>query len=242
MQNPIDVPTRETVAFLAPYLRPGADVVEVGCGDGHVASELMRRGYGVIGVDSDPTAAARAQERGVRAEVANWPAYDGPAVDAIVYTRSLHHINPLRGAIRRSRELVRPAGSLLVEDFAFDETNEATINWFLGVLRSQAGKAHVNPVHGAFATTLLQSDDPVLDWDRDHAHELHTVAAMKVAIAEHFTVTATQSVPYLYRYLIPVLSETAQAAAFVDHVLQEEAELGKGGDIVLVGRRIVGTA
>ena len=65
---------------------------------------------------------------------------------------------------------------------------------------------------------------------------------MNVAIPEHFIVRETQTVPYLYRYLVPVLSETQEAAAFVEEVFQEEAHLGKKGDVVLIGRRTVGSA
>ena len=65
---------------------------------------------------------------------------------------------------------------------------------------------------------------------------------MTQAIAEHFIIQETQQVPYLYRYLVPVLPETAQATAFVEEVVREEARLGECGAIVLIGRRIVGVA
>lgn len=241
LEKPIDVPTRETVAFLASHLHLGAEVLEVGCGKGHVASELSGRGYPVIGLDSNPEVIAQAQTRGVRAVVASWPAFDGPPVDAIALTRSLHHISPLREAVRKARELLRPAGSLLVEDFAFDEMNAATIQWFLNVLRSQSGTALIRAVPGELVTDLLRANDPVVAWRQSRVHELHSMAAMKQAVEEYFTVRETQSVPYLYRYLVPVLTETPDAAAFVETVLQKEARLGQRREIVLIGRRIVGT-
>jgi len=239
--KPVDVPTRETVAFLASHLHVGAQVLEVGCGKGHVASELSRRGYPVIGLDSNPEVIAQAQQRGARAVVASWPEFDRPPVDAIAFTRSLHHINPLRDAVRRARELIRPTGSLLIEDFAFDEIDAATMHWFLDVLRSERGTVLIRPVEGEFVTDLLGSEDPVAAWHRSRAHELHSIPAMTRAIEESFTVRETQSVPYLYRHLVPVLAETPEAAAFVDTVLREEARLGEQGEIVLIGRRIVGS-
>jgi hypothetical protein len=51
-----------------------------------------------------------------------------------------------------------------------------------------------------------------------------------------FNILKTQSVPYLYRYLIPVLPETRAAVAFVERVFNEEAQAGK-----FMGRRIVAT-
>jgi hypothetical protein len=62
---------------------------------------------------------------------------------------------------------------------------------------------------------------------------------MTDAIAEYFIIRETQQVPYLYRYLVPVLPETLPAAVFVEEVAREEARLGERGAIVLVGRRIV---
>ena len=64
---------------------------------------------------------------------------------------------------------------------------------------------------------------------------------MKRCIAEHFTLEEASSVPYLYRYLIPVLPATPDAAAFLRQVLEDEAEGGGAGQIALIGRRIVGT-
>ena len=238
--TPIDIPTRETCAFIASHLRPGAEILEVGCGEGHVARELANSGYRVVGVDSDRAAVEQAQARGVRAMMATWPDFDSPPVDAIAFTRSLHHINPLREALRRSRETVRPMGALFVEDFAFDEADEATVRWFLSVLRSPPAKALLHPLPGAFLTSLLESSDPMAEWRRDHDHELHTAPTMRGAIEEHFNVSETQRVPYLYRYLVPVLAEMPEAVAFIEDVLQEEMRLGRNGEIVLVGLRTVG--
>ncbi len=49
------------VAALAP---PGARVLDAGCGTGRVGIELARRGYDVVGVDSDASMLAVARERG----------------------------------------------------------------------------------------------------------------------------------------------------------------------------------
>jgi ubiquinone/menaquinone biosynthesis C-methylase UbiE len=240
VNTPIDVATRATVAFIASHLPSGGVVLEVGCGEGRVALELLNRGYQVIGVDSDQEIIARAQERGVRAVQASWPEVDSAPLDAVVFTRSLHHIAPLPGAIGHAREVLQPSGILLVEDFAFDEADKATIRWLLEVLGCQTAKSIIAPVPGEFVTDLLGSKDPFAVWTQSHDHELHTMAAMTQAIGEYFIIRETQQVPYLYRYLVPVLPETLQAAAFVEEVAREETRLGERGAIVLVGRRIVG--
>ena len=238
--RPTDVPTRETLGFLISRLPLGAKVLEVGCGEGRVASELLQRGYRVTGLDSDSEAIARAQGRGVRAVLASWPKFDSSvSFDAIAFTRSLHHINPLRQAIVRARELLNPNGLLLIEDFALDDVNEATVAWFVKVLRSTQGKALINPVADQLVTELLPATNVMQTWSDNRPHDLHPFTVINEAIAAQFVVREAQSVPYFYRYLIPVLPETSAAASFVDEVFQQETILGNRGEIVFLGRRIV---
>lgn len=238
--QPADVPTRETLMFLLSHLSVGAEILEIGCGDGRVACELLKRGYRVTGVDSDPEVVAKAQERGVPALVGSWPEFHGNAsFDAIAFTRSLHHINPLDEAIVHARGLLNPEGLLLIEDFAFEEANEATIDWFVKILRSEQGRALINPVQGQLVTELLSSTEVMNGWHRSRGHDLHSITTMNEAIAERFVARETQSVPYLYRYLVPVLADTSEAVSFVSEVLQQESLAGERGEIVLLGRRIV---
>jgi SAM-dependent methyltransferase len=240
VNRPTDVPTRETLGFLISRLPVGAKVLEVGCGEGQLAWELLQRGYRVTGLDSDSNAIAGAQARGVRAVVASWPKFDSSvSFDAIAFTRSLHHINPLPQAIVRARELLNPNGLLLIEDFALDDVNEATVAWFAKVLRSTQGKALINPVEGQLVTELLSATDVMQAWRDNRAHDLHPFTAMNEAIAAQFVVLETHSAPYFYRYLIPGLPETSAATSFVEEVFQQETILGNRGEIVFLGRRIV---
>ncbi len=240
MTRPIDVATRATVAFIAAHVAPGATILEVGCGAGEVAVELRERGFQVTGVDADPASVARAQARGAPVRLAAWPEFRGAAVDALVFSRSLHHMRPLHLAIGKAREVLRPAGTLLVEDFAFDEADAATIAWFVQALRSRQGRELVAQVPGEFVTALLAAADPVAEWRRSHDHELHTATVITEAVARSFRIQVAESVPYLFRYLVPVLPETSEAAEFVEEVLREELRLGEAGKIVGIGRRIVG--
>ena len=109
---------------------------------------------------------------------------------------------------------------------------------------NERGREHrrlIRPLRGEFVTDLLEADDAVGAWRNGHDHDLHTMAAMTQAIGANFTVRNACAVPYLYRYLVPVLPQTPQAAEFLEGVFEEEANLGEKGDIVLVGRRIVGS-
>lgn len=238
MNEPIDVATADTVAFVTKHLPRSAQLIEVGCGKGHVAQALSDRGYRVVGLDADSETVARAKERGAPVIQATWPEFESTPVDAIAFTRSLHHIGDLKRAVQKARDTLKPHGKLLVEDFAFDAADETTITWFIDVVRNQA---LVNASASDFVSELISSDDPAATWRQHHSHEIHSAEAMQRCIAEHFNIEDASSVPYLYRYLIPALPATSDAAAFLQRVLQDEAQRGRAGQIALIGRHIVGT-
>lgn len=237
MNEPIDVATAETVAFITTHLPRSAQLIEVGCGKGHVAQALSERGYRVVGLDSDGETVARAKERGAPVIQATWPEFESEPVDAIAFTRSLHHIGDLQQAVQKARDTLKPHGKLLVEDFAFGTADEATIAWFIDVVRNQV---LVNAVASDFVSELISSDDPAATWRQHHSREVHSAEAMKRRIAEHFNVEEGSSVPYLYRYLIPTLPATSDAAALLLRVFHDEVHRGRGGQITPIGRRIVG--
>jgi hypothetical protein len=92
-------------------------------------------------------------------------------------------------------------------------------------------------------SALIGSDDPVATWRQHHVqHGVYSLEVMKRCIVEHFTIEEESSVAYLYRYLIPALPATPDAAAFLQEVSEDEAKCGGAGQIVLIGRRIVGTS
>jgi SAM-dependent methyltransferase len=236
--KPNDLPTQETADFIASRLASGAEILEVGCGEGHVASELERRGFRITGVDPNPTVIAHAQQRGVRAVVGLWPQFDSGKVDAVAFTHSLHHISPLGPAIDKVLGVLNPDGWLLIDDFAFGEADPPTIEWFMGVLRSPRATAVINPHSSHFIAGLLAAADPVAAWHGAHHHELHSITTITEAVAERFTIIEARELPYLYRYLISSLPETPEAAAFVADVFRQEGDLGAQGKIMSIGRRI----
>lgn len=222
-------------------MQAGETILEVGCGEGHVALELQRRGFRVLAIDPDADAIAQARDKEVDASQASWPDFECDPVNAIAFTRSLHHISPLDDAVERARTLLRPGGRLLLEDFAFEAIDERTIKWFVGALDSEEAASLLVPAEDEFITDLLAADDPVAAWHSDHDHDLHTWEAMIDAISAWFEIDSNQQAPYLYRYLLPVLPQTAEAHQFLADLHREEARLGAQGDIVLIGRRMVAT-
>jgi SAM-dependent methyltransferase len=237
--RPIDVPTRETIEFIRKHVAPGASLLEVGCGPGDVAASLVALGYRVTALDTDADLVGRARSLGVEAHVARWPEYDAPAVDAVAFTRSLHHIDPLDAALQRAAEALRPGGRLLVEDFAFAAADDATIDWFVGLVRGPDAARVLQSSPGEFVTRLRKSPDPRAEWRHDGGHDIHSIDAMTVATQRHFAVHRVDGAPYLYRYLVPVLPPDRAGAEFLESVLRSETAAIRERRVVAVGRRIV---
>lgn len=105
--------TAETLAFVRRFVPVGARILEIGCGDGELAFHL-----GAVAIDSSADAVAAAVARGVDARVATWPCDVPGTFDAVLFTRSLHHIAPLDEAVARV-----PAPLLLIEDFSFADAS-----------------------------------------------------------------------------------------------------------------------
>jgi SAM-dependent methyltransferase len=108
---------------------PGAAVLDVGCGPGHLSIRLAHeRGLKVTGLDLDPAMIERARANALRAQrgaegspafvvgdVSSLPFGDG-SFDLIVSTLSMHHwAEPTRGLAEIGRVL-RPGGRALVWD------------------------------------------------------------------------------------------------------------------------------
>lgn len=236
---PIDIPTWETADFIAANVAEGASILEIGCGEGHVAAELVERGFTIIGVDEDTEAVERAVAKGVDARVGEWPEMNVPNVDAVAFTRSLHHIEPLERAIDKAAEVLPARGLLLLEDFAFNVTDRKTMEWFLDLIRRKPIASIIENTPDEFITRMLSADDPIKEWEQDKHHDLHSADAMKAAIGRQFEIVVGSEAPYFYRYLVPVFPETPQAAKLAEAVLAEEKRLGSTGEIVQVGQRVV---
>ncbi|MEA2439509.1 MAG: hypothetical protein QOH76_933 [Thermoleophilaceae bacterium] len=103
-------------AFLELLPPPGRLTVDVGCGEGRVARELIKAGHEVVGIDGSATLveAARRGEPAVdarHADAADLPLHDGSA-DLVVSFMTLQSIDDLEGAIGEAARVLRPGGQL----------------------------------------------------------------------------------------------------------------------------------
>jgi 2-polyprenyl-6-hydroxyphenyl methylase / 3-demethylubiquinone-9 3-methyltransferase len=105
-------------ARLAPPAgRPGAVLVDVGCGAGLLAPHVAGKGYRHVGVDLTTSALEQAREHGVwpvRGDAARLPLADGCA-DVVSAGELLEHVTDLRAAVAEVCRILRPGGVLVID-------------------------------------------------------------------------------------------------------------------------------
>ena len=117
--------TQFTRDFISRSLPSGARrILEIGCGSGELAASLLRDGICLIAIDSDADSIAAAHAPGVDARIAAWPDFEDGQFDALLFTRSLHHIHPLDKAVQRASDSLFIGGRLIVEDFAYETADK----------------------------------------------------------------------------------------------------------------------
>jgi SAM-dependent methyltransferase len=190
----------------------GLRVLEVGCGAGVLAQRLLRAGVELTAIDVSEEQVEEARARGVPAIVSDFLAFEAAPFDAVLFTRSLHHIAPLEAGIAKIRALVRPGGLLVADEFAHEEIDAATAAWFWdlqAVLESAGALAPDTPrrdaghhAHHGRHGEGPPPDDPVERWRERHVHEppLHAAATMISALGTAFDLRAPERLPYLHRY------------------------------------------
>ncbi len=108
--------------FLVSRLPPGGRVLDVATGTGLVASELLRRGYQVTGVDqsAEMLAVARRRLAGavdlVEASAESLPFADG-SFDHLTVTYLLRYLDDPRATVAELARVVRPGGVMASLEF-----------------------------------------------------------------------------------------------------------------------------
>jgi len=124
-----------SAAYLLPLLRPGLDLLDVGCGPGTLTAGLAARVAPgrVLGLDAsaDPLAEARAAAEQARVEVTfdvgDVYALDLPdaSFDVVHAHQVLQHLTDPVAALREMARVCRPGGVVAVRDVDY-----ATFTWF----------------------------------------------------------------------------------------------------------------
>lgn len=241
--RPSNLPTTETLSFVRKHLTaPPSQVLEVGCGNGELASRLQVLGYRVIALDSSVEAVRQTKALGVDARTGEWPNVnlEVESVDVILFTRSLHHIHPLQKALHQAERVLRPDGLVLIEDFAFDELSQPVLGWFYDVLKLLNASGRLELDQESFCRDLLLGGaDPEI-WRRHHDHDLHPWSLIISTLKIAFEPIIETSAAYLYRYLCPLLESSEGGHRIATRVLEMENELEMITPGRLIGRRFVG--
>jgi methyltransferase family protein len=166
-------------------------LLEVGCGyEGGVAPALAAAGFEVIGID--PDAPDGALYRRVTLEEFDDP---GP-FDAVVAGRVLHHVRPLGPALDK---LVALAPALILDEFAWNHMDDATIDWYESQHRVlvAAGRKPKGP-------------PDLAEWRARHS-DLHPYETLRAEIDARYEERHFEWVPYFYRWLEGPATEPLEA-------------------------------
>ena len=104
-------------ALVPPATRPGALLVDLGCGAGLLAPHLVGKGYRHVGVDLTRSALSQAADHGVtvvNGDATAVPLADGCA-DVVAAGELLEHVPDWRAAVAQACRLLRPGGLLVLD-------------------------------------------------------------------------------------------------------------------------------
>jgi SAM-dependent methyltransferase len=215
-------------------------VLEVGCGTGELAACLSQDGFEVIAIDADQESVDIARQLGVDAHVAEWPHFNCGRVDAVLFTRSLHHIRTLPQAVQAATECLPEGGRIIVEDFAYDSADERTLRWFTSVSRIIDASGLLLDRNGLL-DELLSSDSSLPVWRNHHDHDLNTAADMAAVLDKLVDHVFAETAPYLFRYFAKALAASDRRDPLLRALCEHEMALIDDGAIAAIGRRFVAT-
>ncbi len=235
-----------TMEFLAEHLPPApARLLEVGAGDGALAALLAARGYDVTALEPDEDAAARARAHGLRVIESDFLSAvpESFAYDAVLFTRSLHHIDPLDDALAHAARWLRAGGVLILEDVALETPSREDVRWLYDIA---AALACAGLLREEVAERVLGAEDiePLAAWAMQHDFDppLHRGEAMTSAVRARFDVRFLELTPYMYRYISHWIEKTARGVAVADAVARAERRRVREGAMRAIGLRVVARA
>jgi SAM-dependent methyltransferase len=192
---------------------PPSRILEVGCGQGELARALARRGYKMTAIDPEAPEGELFQQTSLE------EFQDPEPFDAVLANRSLHHIDDLDKAVSKIHGLSSERGVLILYEFAWDQMDERTANWYLSHV------SEPDPDHEA-----LHPGHFPHSWITEH-EGLHDSIAMRRSLDTHFRLKLFEWVPYIADFYLER-----------PDLVEEEWELIASTAINPLGFRYVGEA
>lgn len=184
-----------------------ARILEVGCGDGQLASALAASGHAVTAVDP------RAPEGEIFRRIAFEEFSDQDEFDAVVASVSLHHIDDLGAALDKIVNFLQPGGVFILEEFAKERIAGATARWYY----------HQRQAVAAASSTPKSLPDSFERWHETWVTEhagIHTYAAMRPQLDSRFNERSFAWRPYLYSYALDDLLEPLERKLISDGAIE----------------------
>lgn len=235
-----------TRAFVLSHVAKGARVLEVGCGGGALAKSLLDDGFDVVAIDASDDAVTAARKHGVMAIQNDFFALPLPAAesdatkyDAIVFSRSLHHVLPLDAALERAKALLKPDGKLIVDEFGCELIDAPTAVWFYGLVNVLQSMGPCNHAGASYTSGDFGSESALNQWRHQYLekHRIASFSDMRAATLLHFSMVVEEKIPYLFRYFDEDTAPTAEET--VQKIYEWETSLSGMGAIATLGTRWV---
>jgi hypothetical protein len=157
-----------------------------------------------------------------------------------LFTRSLHHIHPLDELVRHAADRLVKGGLIIVEDFAYESTDEKTLRWFSSAIRLLEATGLLT-VSDEFLEKVLSKTETLKAWRQNHEDELHTGAEIDAQLEKFSDRVIRENAAYYFRYIANAITATEKRDAILQAFAEQEETLAADGSIIALGRRFVAT-
>jgi len=149
------------------------EVLEIGCGDGRITTQLVGKAKRVVAIDPDPAIIAEAKEntKGVGLCIGSGECleFSSDSFDVILFTLSLHHQDSSL-ALREAKRVLRDHGRVVILEPVNDGEIEQVCNFFHNEAQVLQDTAHAIE---ASDFEVERSEVFYTYWEFENEHELY---------------------------------------------------------------------